>query len=314
MMSKGCYRSPPPVSKRISAWPAEQGSRHKKAKPLPGCAADKGISEVVLTAAAIYGRVKEGWPKGARPQSSKEGEEILWPDTTQREFEYKERIVAINRVSKTVRADGFSSLLWWWSVTATAPWATVSAKRARCRTLSAKGIEDAKKHLIPSSLKGTTIPHEIIGKFGAGRNAHEAPPLRYRRYCGRRCPRRCGSGRHQGYPHQGSPFQQSLQRGQRDLRRSVPAAYGGRRRQPSAASPPRNLRLTAVRGVLAADPGASFTGFLSERNGFAMAKKANTNALQIKLVRSLIGAKPDQVATAASLGSAQNWRYHESAG
>ena len=33
-----------------------------------------------------------------------------------------------------------------------------------------------------------------------------------------------------------------------------------------------------------------------------MAKKANTNALQIKLVRSLIGAKPDQVATAASLG------------
>ena len=33
-----------------------------------------------------------------------------------------------------------------------------------------------------------------------------------------------------------------------------------------------------------------------------MAKKANTNPLQIKLVRSLIGAKPDQVATAASLG------------
>lgn len=31
-----------------------------------------------------------------------------------------------------------------------------------------KAIQDAKKNLIRISLKGTTIPHEIIGKFGAG--------------------------------------------------------------------------------------------------------------------------------------------------
>jgi small subunit ribosomal protein S5 len=31
-----------------------------------------------------------------------------------------------------------------------------------------KGMEDAKKNLIKISLKGNTIPHEIIGKFGAG--------------------------------------------------------------------------------------------------------------------------------------------------
>ena len=31
-----------------------------------------------------------------------------------------------------------------------------------------KGIEDAKKNMVKVSLKGTTIPHEIIGKFGAG--------------------------------------------------------------------------------------------------------------------------------------------------
>ena len=32
-----------------------------------------------------------------------------------------------------------------------------------------KGIEDAKKHLVKVSLKGSTIPHEVIGAFGAGR-------------------------------------------------------------------------------------------------------------------------------------------------
>ena len=31
-----------------------------------------------------------------------------------------------------------------------------------------KGIEDAKKNMIEVSIKDTTIPHEVIGKFGAG--------------------------------------------------------------------------------------------------------------------------------------------------
>ena len=31
-----------------------------------------------------------------------------------------------------------------------------------------KGIDDAKKNLVKISLKGTTIPHEVVGKFGAG--------------------------------------------------------------------------------------------------------------------------------------------------
>ena len=32
-----------------------------------------------------------------------------------------------------------------------------------------KGIEDAKKNLVRISLEGTTIPHEVLGTFGAGK-------------------------------------------------------------------------------------------------------------------------------------------------
>ena len=32
-----------------------------------------------------------------------------------------------------------------------------------------KGIEDAKKNMVKISVSGTTIPHEIVGEFGAGR-------------------------------------------------------------------------------------------------------------------------------------------------
>ena len=32
-----------------------------------------------------------------------------------------------------------------------------------------KGIEDAKKNMIEVSLKDTTIPHEVLGEFGAGK-------------------------------------------------------------------------------------------------------------------------------------------------
>ena len=74
-------------------------------------------------------------------------------------YELTERVVTINRVSKTalvVVGDGNGIV------------GFGLGKSGEVPDAIRKGIEDAKKNLMKVSLKGTTIPHEVIGKFGAG--------------------------------------------------------------------------------------------------------------------------------------------------
>ena len=87
-----------------------------------------------------------------------------------REDEYSETVVALNRVSKTVkggRVMKFSALVVVGDGKGTVGFGT--GKAAEVPDAIRKGIEDAKKNMVKVSLKGTTIPHEIIGEFGAGR-------------------------------------------------------------------------------------------------------------------------------------------------
>ena len=87
-----------------------------------------------------------------------------------REDEYSETVVALNRVSKTVkggRVMKFSALVVVGDGKGTVCFGT--GKAAEVPDAIRKGIEDAKKNLVKISMKGTTIPHEIIGEFGAGR-------------------------------------------------------------------------------------------------------------------------------------------------
>ena len=84
--------------------------------------------------------------------------------------EFVEKLVSLNRVSKTVkggRVMKFSALMVVGDEKGRVGFGT--GKAAEVPEAIRKGIEDAKKNLMTVSLSGTTIPHEVIGEFGAGR-------------------------------------------------------------------------------------------------------------------------------------------------
>ena len=86
------------------------------------------------------------------------------------ESEYQEQLVALNRVSKTVkggRIARFAALMVIGNGKGRVGYGL--GKAAEVPEAIRKGIEDAKKNMITVSLSNTTIPHEVIGEFGSGR-------------------------------------------------------------------------------------------------------------------------------------------------
>ena len=80
-----------------------------------------------------------------------------------------EKVVYLNRVSKTVkggRVMKFSALVVVGDGKGTVGYGL--GKAAEVSEAIIKGIADAKKNMVKVSLDGTTIPHDIMGIFGAG--------------------------------------------------------------------------------------------------------------------------------------------------
>ncbi len=92
------------------------------------------------------------------------------PKFEKEQSEFSEKLVYLNRVSKTVkggRVAKFTALMVIGDEKGRVGFGT--GKAAEVPEAIRKGIEDAKKNLVTITLSGTTIPHEIIGEFGAGR-------------------------------------------------------------------------------------------------------------------------------------------------
>lgn len=86
------------------------------------------------------------------------------------ELDLQEKLVVVNRVSKTVkggRIARFAALMIVGDENGHVGYGL--GKAAEVPEAIRKGIEDAKKNMIEVSMKDTTIPHEVLGEYGAGK-------------------------------------------------------------------------------------------------------------------------------------------------
>ena len=170
-----------------------------------------------------------------------------------------EKLVVVNRVSKTVkggRIARFAALMVVGDGNGRVGYGL--GKAAEVPEAIRKGIEDAKKNMITVSLKGTTIPHEVIGEYGAGKVLLK--------------PASEGTG----------------------------LIAGGTARKVLEMAGIRNVRAKCLRSnnpvnVVKATFEGLKTRCLSER-------RLMMETVKVTLVKSTIGAKPNQKLTARSLG------------
>lgn len=90
--------------------------------------------------------------------------------TNSNAVEYQEKLVAVNRVAKTVKGGRnmrFSALVVVGDMNGHV--GCGMGKAAEIPEAIRKAVESAKRHMITVPLKGTTIPHQVIGEFGRGK-------------------------------------------------------------------------------------------------------------------------------------------------
>ena len=189
-------------------------------------------------------------------------------------LELAEKVVSINRVSKTVKGGRimkFAALVVVGDGNGIVGFGL--GKSGEVPDAIRKGIEDAKKNLIQIPLKGTSIPHEIVGKFGAGEVLMK--------------PAAPGTG-----VIAGGPVRAVIEvAGIKDIRTKSLRSNN-----------PCNVVRATINGLASCTTAAE----VAEKRGKTVKEIYKEGgcemAKNIKLVKSLIGRKKDQIATANSLG------------
>ena len=139
-----------------------------KQKPKAKIIAKTDVQNVPLNQAAVA-TVAEEVVSQARPSHSQRRPKKFNRQSEEKP-EFAEKVVAVNRVAKVVKGGkrfSFSALVVVGDFKGRVGFAIGKANEVQ--DAIKKGITHAKKNLFTVPLKGTTIPHEVIGHFGAAR-------------------------------------------------------------------------------------------------------------------------------------------------
>ena len=134
------------------------------------------------------------------------------------QLDLKDTVVNISRVTKVVKGGknlSFSALVVVGDGHGVVGFGVGKAKEVP--SAIKKGIEAAKKSLIRVPLKGTTVPHPVVGTLRRRTGAAQAGAGRHRHHRRRRGARRRGIGGHSERPHQVARLREPAQRGARDV-------------------------------------------------------------------------------------------------